>query len=95
MVLKCQVHADQLSNHESLETLKEFALGHGGDIDMQQARLRVALRSSSEAQEFLTLLLGIKIHIQRLHSAEVEGIKIVCAEALYRYCQNGNSCPGA
>ncbi|KAG0339225.1 hypothetical protein BG000_002594 [Podila horticola] len=55
---KCQAHAHQYLNRKSLDELKKFVSGHGGYVDMQQARLGVELKSSIEADQFRSLLAG-------------------------------------
>ncbi|KAG0330669.1 hypothetical protein BG000_011600, partial [Podila horticola] len=56
---RCPVHASQYLDSECLDQLKEFIHGRGGNIDMQQAAIRIDLRSTSEADQFLTLLTGV------------------------------------
>lgn len=57
---KCQAHAHQYLNLDSLERLQEFSCGHGGYVDMQKAWLSVKLRSSIEADQFCFLLKATK-----------------------------------
>ncbi|KFH63732.1 hypothetical protein MVEG_10425 [Podila verticillata NRRL 6337] len=51
---KCDVHAQEHLSSQSLERLKEFVHSHGGHIDMQQATVRVELRSMDEVDQFLS-----------------------------------------
>ncbi|KFH69337.1 hypothetical protein MVEG_04151 [Podila verticillata NRRL 6337] len=61
MTWMCRAHSQQqYLNKESLEELKEFVDLHGGHVDMQQAVLKVELGSTTEANQFLTLLTASK-----------------------------------
>ncbi|KAI9242952.1 MAG: hypothetical protein BYD32DRAFT_482973 [Podila humilis] len=61
MTWMCRAHSQQrYLNKESLEELKEFVDLHGGHVDMQQAILKVELGSTTEANQFLTLLTAVK-----------------------------------
>lgn len=53
---KCQAHVQERLNSQSLEHLKEFVHSHGGQVDMQQATIRVDLGSVDEANQFQTHL---------------------------------------
>ncbi|KAF9321022.1 hypothetical protein BG006_002689, partial [Podila minutissima] len=55
---KCQVHKQQGLDQKSLAALQKFVCDHGGHVDMQQAVIRVNLRSTNEADQFWTLLRG-------------------------------------
>ncbi|KAF8977265.1 hypothetical protein BGZ52_007220, partial [Haplosporangium bisporale] len=57
---KCEAHAHQSLSSQSLEHLKEFVHCHGGHVNIQQARIRVELKSMSEADQFQTLLCNTK-----------------------------------
>ncbi|KFH63748.1 hypothetical protein MVEG_10441 [Podila verticillata NRRL 6337] len=57
---KCEAHAHQYLNSQSLEHLREFAHHHGGHVDMQQAKIGVELGSIDEADQFQTHLAEAK-----------------------------------
>ncbi|KAF8927942.1 hypothetical protein BGZ52_003916, partial [Haplosporangium bisporale] len=56
----CKVHKQQYSCCKSLTFLQDFVFGQGGCVNMQQARLDIALQSSIEASYFRFLLTGSK-----------------------------------
>lgn len=61
MTWMCREHTHQgYLNQERLEGLKTFVGLHGGHLDMQQATLRVELRSTIEADQFLDVLTTTK-----------------------------------
>lgn len=57
---KCQLHAHQFLNQESLDSLTDFVRDHGGYVDVPKATLGVKLESAIEADQFLALLAGSK-----------------------------------
>ncbi|KAF9395685.1 hypothetical protein CPC16_007331 [Podila verticillata] len=59
MSWRCEAHAHQFLDRETLERLREFVIGHGGHVDMQQAEIKVELRSTIEADQFETLFVGL------------------------------------
>lgn len=59
MSWRCGAHAHQFLDHKTQERLQEFVIGRGGHVDMQQAEIKVELRSTIEADQFETLLAGL------------------------------------
>ncbi|KAF9332222.1 hypothetical protein BG006_004910 [Podila minutissima] len=57
---RCQAHKHQYFHRKSLTFLQDFVSGHGGQINMQQAKLGIALKSSNEARRFRNLLQSSK-----------------------------------
>ncbi|KAF8933126.1 hypothetical protein BGZ52_008542, partial [Haplosporangium bisporale] len=57
---KCEAHAHQHLSSQSLERLKEFVQSHEGYVDMQQATIRVELRSMNEVDQFLPHLYDVR-----------------------------------
>lgn len=56
----CQAHVQQYLSHGILERLKEIVCRHGGHVDIKQSRFRVELWSTTEADQFQSLLLDTK-----------------------------------
>lgn len=52
----CPVHSQECLNHEVLEALMDFVEDRGGNVNMQQATLKVDLGSETEADQFCQLL---------------------------------------
>ncbi|KAF9381801.1 hypothetical protein CPB97_007570 [Podila verticillata] len=57
---RCQAHKQQYFGRKPLSFLKDFVSGHGGQVNMQQAKLGVALRSTTDANNFRILLTDTK-----------------------------------
>ncbi|KAG0336815.1 hypothetical protein BG000_006116, partial [Podila horticola] len=57
----CHAHVQRFVDLETLEKLTVFADDHGGYIDLQQATLRIQLRSEAETDLFLSLLKSSKL----------------------------------
>lgn len=56
----CPVHSQEQLNHEVLEALMDFVEDRGGNVNMQQATLKVELSSATEADQFSQLLQDAK-----------------------------------
>ncbi|KFH74022.1 hypothetical protein MVEG_01235 [Podila verticillata NRRL 6337] len=52
----CPVHSQELLNHEVLEALMDFVEDRKGNVNMQQATVKVELSSATEADQFSQLL---------------------------------------
>lgn len=57
---RCQAHKQQYFSRKPLNSLNVFVSGQGGQVNMQQAKLGIALRSTTEASNFRILLTGTK-----------------------------------
>lgn len=57
---RCQAHAQQNTNLESLSGIESFVRSHRGHVDVQQSTLKVELRSYADAELFTTLLTSTK-----------------------------------
>ncbi|KAG0345139.1 hypothetical protein BG004_003940 [Podila humilis] len=57
---RCAEHAKQDLDSDALESLMNFVRDHDGQINMQKAKLKVALTSETEADRFRSLLVGAK-----------------------------------
>ncbi|KAG0007954.1 hypothetical protein BGZ82_004980, partial [Podila clonocystis] len=55
---RCQAHKHQYFRRKPLACLQEFVSAQGGQVNMQQARLGIALQSWTEAGKFRGLLMG-------------------------------------
>lgn len=58
---RCWTHTHQLLDPGSFEFLEAFVRGHGGYIDMQEAKLKVVLKSSAAADQFRAILKDTKL----------------------------------
>lgn len=56
MYWKCKRHAKQYLKKLSMVNLMDFVQSHGGQIDMQYAKLKVELSSEDDASQFFLLL---------------------------------------
>lgn len=57
---RCQAHLHRHDNHKLLAALKKFVWVRGGVVNMQQATIKVGLRSKADADQFLSLLMAVK-----------------------------------
>ncbi|KFH74093.1 hypothetical protein MVEG_01306 [Podila verticillata NRRL 6337] len=57
---KCQEHTHQHLDQETLGSLREFVKHHGGFVDMQQATIKVELKSVTAALRFCSLLESVQ-----------------------------------
>lgn len=58
---RCRTHAQQYLDPGSLESLEVFAHSHGGYIDVQRAKLKVELTSSTASDQFRAVLKDSKL----------------------------------
>ncbi|KAG0345351.1 hypothetical protein BG005_001330, partial [Podila minutissima] len=80
----CPAHNPQNIGKESLRQLENFVRDHGGNIDMQQATLRVELGSAADADQFRALLTNTKrtfdISVQLKWKATRSDVKGLCLD---------------